>query len=71
MKTLKKILSIMMIVLFPVGILYCVGKNLFSGNFATFMGGVLLFASGFVLALFLLRPDVVAPVASFFNNLKF
>ena len=69
-KRFSKVLNILLVIFFPVGIIYCIGKNLFGGNFSTFLGGLLLFASGFVLALFLLRPDIVKPVLSFFNNLK-
>jgi hypothetical protein len=68
MKTLNKILTIIMIIIFPLGIIYCVGKNLFNGNFASFIGGILLFVMGFVLAIFLLRPDLVEPIISFINK---
>lgn len=62
----NKVLTIIMIILFPIGIVYCVGKNLFGGNFVSFLGGVLLCGLGFVLALFLLRPDLVEPIINFF-----
>lgn len=69
MKTLNKILTIIMIIIFPLGIIYCVGKNLFNGNFASFIGGILLFVIGFVLAIFLLRPDIAQPIITFFSSL--
>ena len=65
---LKKIATIIMIVLFPLGMIYCIGKNLFSGNFASFLGGVCLFIVGFILAIFLLRPDIVEPIINFIAN---
>lgn len=69
MKKLNKVLTIIMIILFPIGIVYCIGKNLFSGNFAPFLGGLILFLGGFVLAMFLLRPDLVEPIISFFKGI--
>jgi hypothetical protein len=68
MKTLKKIATIIMIVLLPLGMIYCIGKNLFNGNFASFLGGVSLLVVGFVLAIVLLRPDIVGPIISFINK---
>ena len=68
MKTLKKIATILMIVLLPIGMIYCIGKNLFNGNFASFLGGISLFVIGFVLAIVLLRPDIVEPIISFINK---
>ena len=68
MKTLKKIATIIMIVLLPLGMIYCIGKNLFNGNFASFLGGVSLLVVGFVLAIVLLRPDIVEPIISFINQ---
>ena len=59
-----------MIIIFPLGIIYCVGKNLFNGNFAAFLGGIFLFIGGFVLALFVLRPDIVEPILTFFKLIK-
>ena len=67
MESKSKFLRIILIVLFPLGIIYCVGKNLFSGNFVTFLGGVLLFGLGFLLALWTLRPDLVEPIINFFS----
>ena len=64
----SKILRLILIILFPLGIVYCVGKNLFNGNFVSFLGGVCLFALGFLLALWTLRPDLVQPIISFFGG---
>lgn len=64
---LSKELKIIMIVLFPIGIIYCIGKNLFGSNFVAFLGGLFLLIIGFVLAIFLLRPDIVEPIFNFFR----
>ena len=66
----SKIFRTIMIILFPLGILYCVGRNLFKSDFASFLGGLFLLAGGFVLAIFLLRPDLVEPIISFFGGVK-
>ena len=68
MEIFKKVLRIILIVLFPLGIIFCIGKNLFSGNFVSFLGGVLLFGLGFLLALWTLRPDLVEPIKNFFGG---
>ena len=69
MDLLKKIGTILLVILFPLGILYCIGKNLFTGNFASFLGGVFLFAVGFVVSIVLFRPDIVEPVIQFITGL--
>lgn len=63
---MKKFWKIVLVVLFPLGVIYCVGKNLFSGNFSAFLGGVFLFAIGFGLSVYLLRPDIVENILRFF-----
>ena len=68
MNSFKKVLNIILVILFPLGIIYCIGKNLFSGNFASFLGGIMLFALGFVLCVFWLRPDIVEPIITFFGR---
>ena len=65
---MKRLLRIFLIVLFPLGIIYCIGKNLFSGNFVSFLGGIFLFACGFALSVYLLRPDLVEPIIRFFGG---
>lgn len=69
MKKINKILTILLIILFPIGMLYCIGKNLFSRNFTSFLGGICLLVAGFLLCVFLLRPDIVEPIFEFFRNL--
>ena len=66
---MKKLINILLIVLFPIGIMYCVGKNLFSGSFANFLGGVFLCTIGAGLAIYYLRYDLVEPIVSFIANL--
>ena len=65
MDKLKKVLTIIMIVIFPLGIIYCIGKNLFNGNFVTFLGGVFLAVIGFVVCVIWLRPDIIQSIVSF------
>lgn len=67
MSKFKKIARITMIVLFPLGMLYCIGKNLFCGSFSSFMGGVFLFLIGGIVSLFLFAPEVVEPAINFFR----
>ena len=64
----NKIIKTLMIIFLPLGILYCVGKNLFNGNFATFMGGVCLFLGGIVVATIWLRPDIIQSIVKFFGG---
>ena len=67
-KFFQTLLTILLIVFFPLGILFCVGKNLFSGGFTQFLGGILLFAAGAVLAIYFLRYDLIEPVIVFVQN---
>ena len=69
MKNLNKILTIIMIILFPLGIIYCIGKNLFSDNFASFLGGIFIFILGVGLSIYYLRPDILEPILNFIRNL--
>ena len=65
---LNKKTKMLLVILLPLGIVYCIGKNLFGSNFVAFLGGVLIFAAGFLLALFLLRPDIVEPIVNLFSR---
>jgi hypothetical protein len=67
---MKKILNTLLIIFFPLGVLYCVGKNLFSGNFASFLGGIFLVCIGFCLAIYFLRPDLIEQILVFFQSIK-
>lgn len=62
---MKKLLKVLLVLIFPLGMLYCIGKNLFSGNAASFLGGVLLLAIGFILAVGLLRHDLIDLVIAY------
>lgn len=50
-KVWKTILIVLLVVLFPLGILYCVGRALFADNrnFATYLGILFIFLGGFAL----------------------
>ena len=69
MKKIKLLKLLLLIVFFPLGIIYCIGKNLFGGGFASFLGGIFLFAVGFIVALYFLRYDLVKPVIGFIQTL--
>ena len=46
---MKKYLERLMIILFPIGILYCIGKALFyRGDFTAFIGCLLIGAGGLI-----------------------
>ena len=62
---MKKLFNLLLILLFPLGVIYCVGKNLFGGNFITFLGGVCLCLIGAGFAIYFLRYDLVEPILSF------
>ena len=66
MEKLKKALRILMVVIFPLGVIYCVGKSLFSGGFAQFLGGIFLAIVGALLAIYFLRYDLIEPIVNFF-----
>ena len=69
MKTLKKLLKILFIIFFPILILYCIGKNLFCGNIANFLGGVFLFLLGAFFSIYFLRFDLIEPIFLILKNL--
>ena len=64
----NKFFKILMIIFFPLFMLYCIGKNLFRDDILSFFGGVFLFVVGFLVGLFILRPDLVAPIIRFFGG---
>lgn len=66
---MKKLGTILLIIFFPLGILFCVGKCLFSGGFANFLGGVFLCAIGAGLAIYFLRYDLVEPIIQFVTKI--
>lgn len=65
---MKKILKVLLIIFFPLGIIYCVGKNLFSGNVAQFLGGIFLAVGGACTTIYFLRYDLVEPIFEFINK---
>ena len=64
---MKKWIKIILIVLFPLGMLYCIGKNLFSRSFASFLGAIFLFGLGMLLAIYLFRFDLIQTFLSYFG----
>lgn len=66
---MKKPTKIILWILFPLGLLYCIGKSLFGGSFANFLGGVTLFGIGMLVSIYFFRPDIVSPVITFVRNI--
>lgn len=57
---MKKFWRIFLIVLFPLGIVYCVGRALFTGNgFASYLGMFFIFGFGTLLGVYLANPEMV------------
>ena len=66
---MKKLLKILLIIFFPIGIIFCIGKCLFSGGFANFLGGVFLCSIGAGLAIYFLRYDLIEPIVVFITKI--
>lgn len=66
---MKKIIRILLMVLFPLGILFCIGKCLFSGGFYNFLGGIFLFAAGIGLSIYFFRYDLIQSVLLFIERI--
>lgn len=58
MKTLSRIKNVILIVLFPLGISYCIFHTL-GKDFATFLGGVFLLGTGVLLGIYIVEPQLV------------
>ena len=60
MKKLKKIKIILLIVFFPIAMVYCIGKALFTGQgFASYLGMFFIFGLGTLLGVYLGNPEMV------------
>lgn len=68
MKTFKKLLKILLIIFFPILILYCIGKNLFGGSLVNFLGGLFLIVLTFLATIYFFRYDLIASIFNFFGN---
>jgi len=57
---IKKILTVLLIILFPLGMIYCIGIALFSDkrSFKTFIGIVLIFGIGILLGMYFIDHTV-------------
>lgn len=67
MRNKSLVKRLLLIALFPIGMLYCIGKNLWSKDLASFLGGIFLFLAGFIVSIVLLRPDIIDKIVSFFT----
>lgn len=65
---LNTILTIILILLFPLGIIYCIGTALFSDKrtFATFLGITMIFGIGILLGIYLVQPSWYDPIIAWF-----
>lgn len=70
-KVLKTILIVIVVILFPIGILYCIGKALFADNrtFATYLGMLFIFLAGFIVCFLIFRQDLVQAAVNWINNI--
>lgn len=64
METLKKIGVALLVIIFPLGILYCMLHTLGS-KFITFMGGIFLLATGILIGIYIVEPQILC---DFFNK---
>lgn len=62
---LNKLITILFIILFPLGIIYCVGKCLFANSIAGFIGALLLCVAGFCIGVYLYDIGVLTPAVEF------
>lgn len=58
MKTLKKILSVIMIIFFPLGIIYCLFHCL-GKDFICFLGSIFMCAIGVLIGIYLVEPQIL------------
>lgn len=57
---MKRFWRIFLIILFPLGIVFCIGKALFSNkDFASFLGMILILGIGVLLGVYLGNPEMV------------
>lgn len=65
MKILKKIFSIIMVVFFPLSIMYCIMHAL-TKDFCCFLGCLFMVAIGFFVAVYVYEPQLLQQVADWF-----
>lgn len=58
METLKKLFSILMVIIFPLGILYCVIHTL-GREFSTFLGSIFLLGIGILVGIYIVEPQIL------------
>ena len=71
---MKKIIKILLVVLFPLGALYCIGRALFNDSgFSGFFGCLLLAGAGILFGMYLVDPLIfqkaIAPIVDLFSRL--
>lgn len=57
MESLKKIGIALLVIIFPLGILYCMLHTL-GGKFISFMGGIFLLGTGVILGIYIVEPQM-------------
>ena len=57
---MKKVGKILLILLFPLGIIFCIGRALFTGkDFYSYLGMFFIFGLGVLLGIYLGNPEMV------------
>lgn len=59
----------LLIILFPLGALFCLGRALFKHDWLTFLGVIIAFLIGMVLGSYLMNPEWYAPFFNFWARL--
>lgn len=65
METLKKIGIALLVIIFPLGILYCILHTL-GNKFITFIGGICLLVIGGIIGIYIVEPQILCEL---FNNI--
>lgn len=67
-KKFNMIKNIILIILFPLGIIYCIGKCLFANSLCGFIGALLLCVCGFCIGVYLYDTGVLDTCIAYIKN---
>ncbi len=68
METLKRIGALILIIFFPLGILYLLLHTL-SRDFRSFLGGLILVGIGIAIGIYILNPQIFINIIDYFKKL--
>lgn len=68
---MNKKLIWLLVIIFPVGIVYCLSKALFGNNFPTFLGVVFAIGIGILLGIYLVHPEFYINIINWFKAILF